>query len=66
MVERVVVLHTHRAQAANQPRLQHILEIVAKLRAANPTLVFICDPVLGDDGKLYVPEELVTVYRCGG
>lgn len=46
--------------------LQHILEIVAKLRAANPTLVFVCDPVLGDDGKLYVPEELVTVYRCGG
>lgn len=23
----------------------------------------VCDPVLGDEGKLYVPEELVTVYR---
>lgn len=23
----------------------------------------VCDPVLGDEGKLYVPQELVTVYR---
>jgi pyridoxal kinase len=43
--------------------LQHLLEIVAKLRAVNPALVFVCDPVMGDDGKLYVPEELVKVYR---
>lgn len=23
----------------------------------------VCDPVLGDNGKLYVPEELVAIYR---
>jgi len=23
----------------------------------------VCDPVLGDNGKLYVPEELVPIYR---
>lgn len=23
----------------------------------------VCDPVLGDEGKLYVPEELVPIYR---
>ena len=23
----------------------------------------VCDPVLGDDGKLYVPEDQVTIYR---
>ena len=23
----------------------------------------VCDPVMGDEGKLYVPEELVSVYR---
>ena len=23
----------------------------------------VCDPVLGDNGKLYVPEDLVQVYR---
>lgn len=22
-----------------------------------------CDPVLGDEGKLYVPEECIEVYR---
>ena len=25
--------------------------------------VYVCDPVLGDHGKFYVPEELVAVYR---
>lgn len=24
----------------------------------------VCDPVLGDDGRLYVPEDLVAVYRA--
>lgn len=47
----------------NDTFLQHLLEIVAKLRAVNPDLVYVCDPVMGDDGKLYVPEELVKVYR---
>ena len=23
----------------------------------------VCDPVMGDEGKLYVPQELVSVYR---
>lgn len=23
----------------------------------------VCDPVLGDDGQLYLPEELVQVFR---
>lgn len=43
--------------------LRHILELVQKLRALNPGLIFVCDPVMGDDGRLYVPEELVDVYR---
>ena len=30
---------------------------------ANPDLIYVCDPVMGDRGKLYVPEELVEVYR---
>lgn len=43
--------------------LRQVLELVGKLRLANPGLVFVCDPVMGDEGKLYVPEELVQVYR---
>lgn len=23
----------------------------------------VCDPVMGDDGKMYVPEELKDIYR---
>ncbi|XP_071913436.1 pyridoxal kinase-like isoform X3 [Coffea arabica] len=26
-------------------------------------LLSVCDPVMGDEGKLYVPQELVSVYR---
>ncbi|KAM7268124.1 hypothetical protein ACFE04_010290 [Oxalis oulophora] len=43
--------------------LDTVLEVVKKLRSVNPKLVYVCDPVMGDDGKLYVPKELVSVYR---
>ena len=29
----------------------------------NNKVLYICDPVLGDHGKYYVPEELSTYYR---
>ncbi len=29
----------------------------------NPSLVFVCDPVLGDGGRLYVPGDLPAIYR---
>ncbi|XP_031110320.1 pyridoxal kinase [Ipomoea triloba] len=43
--------------------LEMVLRVVDKLRTINPKLVYVCDPVLGDEGKLYVPMELVSVYR---
>ncbi|KAF2569071.1 hypothetical protein F2Q68_00026806 [Brassica cretica] len=43
--------------------LNTILEVINKLRSVNPNLTYVCDPVMGDEGKLYVPEELVHVYR---
>lgn len=43
--------------------LNTILGVVEKLRLINPEVIYVCDPVMGDDGKLYVPEELVSVYR---
>ena len=30
---------------------------------ANPSVAYFCDPVMGDNGKLYVPQELVQIYR---
>lgn len=43
--------------------LNTILKVVDKLRSVNPNLTYVCDPVMGDEGKLYVPEDLVSVYR---
>jgi pyridoxine kinase len=40
-----------------------VLQVVDKLRSVNPDLVYVCDPVLGDEGKLYVPQELISVYQ---
>ncbi|KAG2383550.1 hypothetical protein C9374_004221 [Naegleria lovaniensis] len=43
--------------------LQNILHIHDKLIERNPKLIYVCDPVLGDAGKLYVPEKLIQIYR---
>ena len=37
--------------------------MVQTLRQTNPDLVYVCDPVLGDNGKLYLPLEMVTLYK---
>ncbi|XP_023323369.1 pyridoxal kinase [Eurytemora carolleeae] len=39
-------------------------EVVKTLKAVNPGLTYVCDPVMGDFGPgLYVPEELLSVYK---
>ncbi|KAI3412661.1 Pyridoxal kinase [Psidium guajava] len=43
--------------------LNTVLQVINKLRSVNPKLTYVCDPVMGDEGKLYVPQELVTVYQ---
>jgi len=43
--------------------LETVLKVVEKLRSYNPKLIYVCDPVMGDDGKFYVTPELVPVYR---
>eukprot|EP00854_Cymbomonas_tetramitiformis_P008554 gene8554-10153_t len=42
--------------------LQTIVRVVSKLREYNPNLVYVCDPVMGDQGKLYVPKDLVPAF----
>lgn len=42
-----------------------ILDIVLRVKAANPKAVFVCDPVLGDDGKVYVKDELADAMVNG-
>lgn len=38
-------------------------EIIQDIRDSNPGITYVCDPVMGDNGKMYVPEELMPVYR---
>ncbi|KAJ2708513.1 hypothetical protein H4R19_004707 [Coemansia spiralis] len=47
----------------NSDNVRAVESIATALQAQNPDLVFVLDPVLGDDGALYVPEELVDLYR---
>ncbi|MDZ4693441.1 MAG: pyridoxal kinase [Terricaulis sp.] len=38
-----------------------ILDAVARIKAANPQALFVCDPVLGDEGRTYVSEAITDV-----
>lgn len=43
--------------------LEAVLDVLSSLRSRNPDLIYVCDPVLGDHGTLYVPEALVECYK---
>ncbi|KAE8299444.1 Pyridoxal kinase [Larimichthys crocea] len=43
--------------------LEMVVDIIKELKKANPSLVYVCDPVMGDHGAMYVPENLLPVYR---
>ncbi|KAJ8875233.1 hypothetical protein PR048_023128 [Dryococelus australis] len=52
--------------------LRRIAALVQHLRKVNPKLIYVllkggsvavCDPVMGDNGRMYVSEELLPIYR---
>ncbi|RZC37607.1 pyridoxal kinase [Asbolus verrucosus] len=43
--------------------LNRISSLVKYLKSVNPNLIYVCDPVMGDNGKMYVPENLLPVYK---
>ncbi|BDA42154.1 Pyridoxal kinase [Coccomyxa sp. Obi] len=43
--------------------LQTVERLVGLLREHNPGLIYVCDPVMGDHGKLYVKPEVVPCYQ---
>ncbi|KAJ2356898.1 hypothetical protein GGF43_001786, partial [Coemansia sp. RSA 2618] len=47
----------------NSENVRAVESVARQLKRTNPQLTFVVDPVLGDDGALYVPEELVALYR---
>ncbi|KAJ3191850.1 hypothetical protein HDU67_005696, partial [Dinochytrium kinnereticum] len=43
--------------------LRALVNLCKKLKTINPTIQIIVDPVMGDDGRMYVPEEVLPIYR---
>ncbi|KAL0963890.1 hypothetical protein UPYG_G00314950 [Umbra pygmaea] len=43
--------------------LEMVVDIIQELKSLNPKLVYVCDPVMGDQGSMYVPENILPVYR---
>ncbi|XP_076041167.1 pyridoxal kinase [Oratosquilla oratoria] len=43
--------------------LEVVQEVVKHLKEVNPKLIYVCDPVMGDEGKMYVPKSLLPIYR---
>jgi len=42
-----------------------IVDAVTRIKAANPKALFVCDPVLGDEGKLFVSEGIADAVMNG-
>ncbi len=40
-----------------------VFDALARVREENPGALFVCDPVMGDDGELYVHPDLVRFFR---
>ncbi|SCV01478.1 LAMI_0G11760g1_1 [Lachancea mirantina] len=43
--------------------LSRVWKLIKRMEESTPGLKVIVDPVLGDNGRLYVPEETVPIYR---
>jgi hypothetical protein len=48
--------------AAEAELLHAVANAVRRIQSANPAVVYLCDPVLGDNGSLYTPEGLAQIY----
>jgi pyridoxal kinase len=42
--------------------IEQISSLVTAAKSDSPDMLVVCDPVLGDNGKYYVPEELKDAY----
>lgn len=47
----------------NAEQAGDVAGLVAAVRAHNPDALYLCDPVIGDTGGLYVPESLAEAIR---
>lgn len=47
----------------NAEQVAPVARLVRKLKEASPGLLFVCDPVIGDSGGLYVKTEIAEAIR---
>jgi len=43
--------------------LRKISQVIKEVKSKSPGALYLCDPVLGDNGKFYVPEALIPIYQ---
>lgn len=43
--------------------LRVVARLVDRLQSINPELVYVLDPVMGDDGRIYVSESVIPIYK---
>ncbi|KAG1678543.1 Pyridoxal kinase [Nymphon striatum] len=43
--------------------LEEVCNVIKTMKAENPNLLYVCDPVMGDNGQMYVPESLLPIYQ---
>ena len=56
----VAVLGGYLGNAENGPAMVHA---VIKTREENKRALFVCDPVMGDNGRIYVNGDIVSFYK---
>ena len=54
--------HVLTGYLGNPGTIDATIEIIHKIKQVNPNLTILVDPVMGDDGRLYVSEQLVARY----
>ncbi|KAK7497221.1 hypothetical protein BaRGS_00011515 [Batillaria attramentaria] len=58
-----VQFSNHTGYIGSRSFLEKVVDVVKELKDKNPHLTYVCDPVMGDGGHLYVPADLVEPYR---
>lgn len=48
---------------ANPAQVKSVAKLVSNIKAKNPDCVYLCDPVIGDFGGLYIPQETAAAIR---
>lgn len=48
---------------ANAEQAKSVARLVKTIKKNNPDCIYVCDPVIGDLGGLYVPQETATAIR---